>query len=233
MVAKADVWYGNLSVSPQKLAEFKNILSSDELARSDRFKFPVHRDRYIAARGSLRCLLANYLGIAAKDIRFNYGAHGKPEIADTQLWFNLSHSEDMAIYCFSASCLVGVDLEYLGKEVNCDHISQRFFSQQEAELIYSLPEAQKKQTFFQLWTAKEAYLKAIGKGLCGGLDKIEVAINSLRKSKIIAIHNNDKTDHNWYLHCFQPQINYIATVATQKQPQKLSIQKFEPNSFLF
>lgn len=240
-MTQVDVWHGSLVVSSEKLAELKNILSSDELARSDRFKFAIHRDRYIVARAYLRCFLADYTGIPAPEICFTYSDRGKPAIANlaftssrtssASLHFNLSHSEDLAIYCFATSYLVGVDLEYLLKKIDCDRIAERFFSQQEAKLIQNLPEKQKKQTFFQLWTAKEAYLKATGEGLVGGLDNVEIAIDSLGKSKIITINKQKNTNHNWYLHCFQPQVNFLATVATQKQPENLSIQELEPDTF--
>lgn len=210
--SEVHVWQGSLNVSTAQLTKFKSILSSDELARSDRFKFEIHRHRYIVSRGYLRLLLADLLGVAAKEICFGYGSRGKPEV--TGIWFNLSHAEDRVVYCFSPHYLVGIDLEYLLKEVDCDRLSSRFFTPSEARLIQSMEGKEKQKAFFQLWTAKEAYLKATGEGLVGGLDKVEIGIDK-GESQIKAIANNKIAAQSWQLNCFEIEKDFIATVAVR------------------
>lgn len=216
------IWCANLNLPPADVARLTDLLSVDEIARANKFRFPRHKRRFIVARGILRQLLGNYLDINPKNIEFNYGDCGKPEIAGLNkvnpLQFNISHSQECALFGFSLDSLIGVDLEYLREMPDAVKIAQRFFSARESDLIDNLDQEQQSQTFFQLWTAKEAYLKAIGKGLSGSLASVEISFDSVSNQTLLsAIDGNTAAVKNWSIYSCLPESNYIGAIAVNLQ----------------
>ncbi|HEU5432554.1 MAG TPA: 4'-phosphopantetheinyl transferase superfamily protein [Thermomicrobiales bacterium] len=160
------VWRASLSAPSPALAA---PLAADERARADRFRFPVDRDRFIAARGILRALLARYLDRDPADLRFTYGPHGKPALAAPAatggLEFNLSHADDVALVVVARGREVGVDIERVRPLPDLDAVAAVMFSPAERDLLAAAPPDRRPDLFFKLWTHKEAYLKALGSGL--------------------------------------------------------------------
>jgi 4'-phosphopantetheinyl transferase len=169
------VWCIDLNQDIDRISVLSQSLSESERQRAAKFIFPIHRDRWIVARGYLRHILSQYLNITPEQIVFNYGAQGKPEIARSQLQFNLSHSHDRAVYGISGACSIGIDIEYI-RELPYLQLVDRFFSPTESTIFHSLPASEHQAAFFHAWTQKEAYLKADGTGLTTPLNRIEVSI---------------------------------------------------------
>jgi len=163
------LWRVNLAIAPDDLAHLSTLLSDEEAQRAQRFRFDRDRHRFIAARGTLRQLLSHYLQSSATQIQFAYGAHGKPEVAypKTDLTFNLAHSQNTMVCAVTQQHRVGVDLEFLRETSDILDLARRFFQPAEFAAISQLDETEQQQTFFRLWTAKEAVLKALGSGLAG------------------------------------------------------------------
>lgn len=168
------VWLPDLSTQE---AELTQILSPDELARAARFRFPIHKQRFIIARGVLRQLLSLYMKKPAAEIKFSYGSKGKPFLLENieRLQFNVSHSHDIALYAFTVEHDIGVDIEKIEKEYK-DAVAKRFFSEREYADLNQLPVEQRQNAFYQLWAAKEALIKALGEGLYIGLDEFSISI---------------------------------------------------------
>ncbi|VEP18946.1 4'-phosphopantetheinyl transferase HetI [Hyella patelloides LEGE 07179] len=223
------LWRANLKIPTKQITELNNILSLDEKERAERFRFPQHRNRFVAARGFLRQIISGYLNIASQEIVFSYGGRGKPKLANSNLQFNISHSQDIALYAFTNHQLIGIDVEYLRSNVECHKIAQRFFTSAESQLITSLSKEKQTQTFFHLWTVKEAYLKAIGEGLVGGLETVEIDVNQTSKLKILAISGEQAKADNWLFSSFIPHNDFIATVAINTQEQALKSKNFALN----
>ena len=171
------LWLADLDQPPKPLAEVAATLTVDERERAARFRFPEHRDRFIAGRGLLRALLGAYLNQPAAVLRFEQGAHGKPALAgvdtETGLHFNLSHSGGRALYGV-ARREVGVDLECLDRNVNPAAILERVCTPREWAAFQALPVEQRQSAFFACWTRKEAIVKALGGGLASGLRTLDV-----------------------------------------------------------
>lgn len=222
------LWRANLQISSQQIKELTNSLSADEKTRAERFRFAQHRNRFIAARGFLRQILSSYLEIASQEIIFNYSDRGKPNLFNNQLQFNISHSQDLALYGLINNYLIGIDVEYLRNDLKCDQIATRFFSDRESQLIKSFNKEQQTQSFFHLWTAKEAYLKATGEGLIGGLDTVEIEIKSTSEVKLLA-SGDGKTLDDWFLYSFIPHQNFIANLAINTKNPSLKIKSFVLN----
>lgn len=223
------LWRVNLDISSEKIAELSNNLSLDEIARANHFKFEEHKNHFIAARGFLRQIISNYLQILSNEIVFNYSDRGKPSIQNDNLQFNISHSQDLALYAFCHNHLIGVDLEYLRDDVEYDKIAQRFFTPAESEFISKLSLAKQKQTFFHFWTIKEAYLKATGEGLGGGLETVEIDCNADLEVQVKAIFKSGLQNNDWFFSSFIPQNDFIATVAINTDETELKIKYFALN----
>ena len=176
---QAHVWQTGLSYLSAN-HELQALLSADELERAGRFVFERDRWSYIAARARLRLLLGAYLSCEPASIRFCYNQWGKPALADgfdEQLYFNLAHSHDRAVYVFTRQVSPGIDLEYERPFPEHQNFSRMFFSERENNLLASLSEVDRLAAFYKLWTCKEAYLKAVGAGLAGELKDVEVELN--------------------------------------------------------
>ncbi len=221
------VWRAKLDLSADEITELTKILAKDEQVKANRFRFPKHQRRYIAARGILRKLIGYYLNINSDSIQFEYNSRGKPKIADflnkINLQFNVSHSEELALYGITCDRRIGIDIEYLRDMDDAAKIAQRFFSPTESALIAGLHGDEQKRVFFQLWTAKEAYLKAIGVGLAGGLDKVEIVLDK-KSITLLSVGETSEYAANWSLNHFTPETNYVATVATETKQKPQQIQ---------
>ena len=210
------VWRANLSLSTSEIEELTTLLSTDEIARANKFRFLKHKSRFIAARGILRQLLANYLDLNPQNITLEYSDRGKPHLAkDLSLQFNISHSQEYALYGFTLNHLIGVDIEYQRTMLDALKIAQRFFSAREHKMLEEVSIEQQPKLFFQLWTAKEAYLKATGTGLSACLDSVEIALNQ-SKSPYLSTLKKDII-MNWSLYFCTPATDYSAAIAINAQ----------------
>lgn len=248
--SEVHLWQASLDGRPADI--FESFLSADELARANRFHFAEDRTHFVVARGVLRNLLAAYLGINCAELRFSYGAKGKPFLVldgQTQINFNLSHSHGRAAFAFTRGREVGVDLEYVKEDFEAESIATRFFSRAEVLALRSVPGELRNQAFFNCWTRKEAYIKARGEGLSMPLDEFDV---SLRPGEAAALLNNYREErevtrwsmraiptpaeyvgalvvegHDWQLKSFsleKPNVPKLsANVAALKRPQQRSL----------
>jgi 4'-phosphopantetheinyl transferase len=144
------------------------------------------------------------LNIRPDQIGFRYQELGKPELADySHLQFNLSHSGSIALYAITLEHPIGVDIERLRA---CDELAlaQRFFEPSEFQALLELKPEYRQNAFFEIWSKKEAFIKALGQGLAY-LDQFSVIKNSTLKE--------------WHLESFDYQHDYKAAFAT-KQPVK-------------
>lgn len=203
------IWRIELDRPEAQLEILASNLSSDELARANRFHFPEHRQHFIAGRGILRNILGYYLGVEPQQVKFDYQERGKPILADTcaksGLSFNLSHSAGLALCAVNYIRQIGVDLEYIRPMSDVEALAQRFFLPREYQMMRSLPVEQKQKVFFRYWTCKEAYLKATGDGIAQ-LEQIEIALTPTEPAQL-------QTSKNWSLLELVPDDNYVAAVA--------------------
>jgi len=213
------IWATTLDVPPATLEIFSATLSPDELERANRFKSGKLRDRFIAGRGALRAILAPYLGQSAAALRFTYSDHGKPtlaeEFAGANLHLNLAHTGDLALIAVTNVGDVGVDIESIRPIKNVDDLVARFFSARENELFQQVPAAEKPAAFFNLWTRKEALLKATGEGLTGSLSLMEVSFLPGEPARLLAISGNRQMGTRWILRELSPAPGFTGAVAVE------------------
>jgi len=195
-----------------------DVLSTDECERAVRYRFEKDRAHFIAARGSLRVILALYAQCKPEDLAFFNGEHGKPALAarwnETGVMFNVSHSVGLALVAVCRSRDVGVDVEHQGRDVkNMLQLARRFFSEREYEQISALPEAQQRAVFLRCWTRKEAFVKALGTGLTFSLKDFDVSLGD--DARLERIKGGDPG--MWTLQSIDPGEGYVGAVSVNAQ----------------
>lgn len=145
-------------------------LTETERYRLNRLQLARHRQQFLLSRFMLRSVLSSYEpDIAPRDWRFVQNSHGKPAldpaVHDTGMFFNLSHSRGRLALAIARHPLLGVDIECSERERRVSRIASRYFSARETGELLSLSGPARLARFYDLWTLKEAYIKACGLGL--------------------------------------------------------------------
>jgi 4'-phosphopantetheinyl transferase len=208
------VWRADLKRDSEELAKFSKSLSTQEKLRASKFVAEKSKNNFIAARGILRHLLAKYLQAQPQDLIFQQNQHGKLYINSSPLQFNISHSRDLALFIFSRHNPVGVDVEYIRENFEFTNIAKRFFSKKELSDLLALPTDQQLSAFFNCWSRKEAFIKAIGKGIFQPLDEFSVEISNRKEGRLDLEFTDTKFDTgNWKLEALDPEGGYAGAFA--------------------
>src|SRR6266566_3639927 len=214
-----DVVVTCLAAAPQAVRASAALLSDAERHRARRFAFGRDARRFIVARARLRELLAARLGVEADSIEFEYGAHGKPVLsrpfAGSDLHFNVSHCDDVAAYAFSCGHTIGIDLEAVRVISDADDIAARYFSRRENTTYRTLNPRDRPLGFFNCWTRKEAFVKALGDGLSLPLDRFEVSLAPGEPARILRVGHTPGDDCGWRLASFSPAPGFVAAVVAE------------------
>jgi 4'-phosphopantetheinyl transferase len=177
---EAHLWIHDLTSTPATIAEKKSLLSQEEIARANRFLHPRDHDRYIISHARTREILAQYLAVPPEAVSYEFEKFGKPRlparINPANLQFNLSHSGSWMALAVVLNARIGVDIEVLQPESASLDVAARFFTPRENQELRSLSGQAQVQAFFNCWTRKEAYLKAIGFGLTASPENCEVSL---------------------------------------------------------
>lgn len=193
-----DIHLGKLPTDEAKLQQFGSWLDTGELSRAAAFKNPLLRRRFIAVRGALRSTLADYLQADPASLRFTGNAHGKPALLDQPLFFNISHTGDHLAIAVADQPRIGVDIEQIRARSGLADIAQRCFSTQEFSHWQSLPENLRLTLFYRLWTKKEAFVKAVGRGLALGLEHCALEMPDAQSFASLPAAYGTATD--WQVH---------------------------------
>jgi 4'-phosphopantetheinyl transferase len=219
--ADVHVWRASLAQPAWRVRQLAHTLSSDERARAERFHFERDRHHFIVGRGLLRVILSRYLGSEPQHLAFCYGAHGKPALvppsAEETLRFNLSHAHGLVLYGVARTREIGLDLERIRPIPEAEQIAERFFSAQEHAILRALPASQKAEAFFNGWTRKEAYIKALGDGLTKPLDQFDVSLVPGEPARLLRVEGDAQEVARWGLQSFVPAGGYVAALAVEGQ----------------
>jgi 4'-phosphopantetheinyl transferase len=196
----------------QPVPRAETLLSADELDKAGRYKFAVHRERFIHGRALLRLMLAHYTGEAPEKLRLNYGPAGKPAIAHGPS-FNVAHSGAVALFAFAQDGQLGVDVERIHSLPEMAGVAKIFFSNSEYESWKSLPAEEQELAFFQCWTRKEAFVKAIGDGISELLKDFVVAFEPGTECALLELNGKYGAKSAWKLQSFEPAIGYLGALA--------------------
>jgi 4'-phosphopantetheinyl transferase len=219
------VWSVPIDIGGDEMPRLMALLSSAEQERARRYVFESVQRRFVAARAALRLLVGRYLDLPAVMVSFAYGPSGKPHLIGpyaTQLHFNLSHSHRLAQFAFCADEELGIDLEWLHEIRSADQIVRRMFGPEEVEDWFSLPAEQRRRGFFDCWTRKEAFVKALGRGLEVPLDTFRVAF---RPGERPAVRwRKDRQREQWSMFDVSPADDYAAALAIRGRDWRVRLQ---------
>lgn len=184
------IWQIQLSEFLEQKDTLKKLLNSSELARANRFKFAIHHNRFTIARAMLRKILSLYIGMTSEEIEFGYEARGKPYLNKNthNIQFNLSHSDDWAVYAITKEAKVGIDIEKMQNDYK-ESVAKRFFSEQENNELLQLPFPKQVQAFYRIWVKKEAVIKLLGGDLYSVSSAFTVGWSKQRE--VISIQNSE------------------------------------------
>jgi 4'-phosphopantetheinyl transferase len=229
------VWVSCLDVDPTSRMALAASLSKEERIRAKKFRFRRHQNRFIARRGLLRAIVSQYLHIESDELVFEYNRYGKPEVAHqfnrSGIHFNLSHSDDMALFAVTFVGPVGIDIERIRPIKYKEEFLNRFSSPRERELFQNLDSRKKQRAFFYLWTRKEAFLKAIGVGITQLLSQVEVSFQSKEPVRFITISGDKKKILRWSIHNLFATKDFIAALAIKAKKVRIRYWKVGSNLF--
>ena len=213
------IWRAGLDLPGKNIEKLRETLASDERIRADHFRFERDRSRFIAARGILRLIISRYLSVEPGAIRFIYAKEGKPKLqkalGKTGIQFNLSHSEGLALYVFAWNREVGIDIEYMREISQIEQIVEQFFSVRERVLFGALPLREKKETFFNWWTRKEAFIKAVGEGLSYPLWEFDAALAEEKSLDSSTILGGAQEGPGWSMWDVRPADGFTGAVVVK------------------
>jgi len=213
------VWRASLELPASRVQSLKHTLAADELSRAERFHFQKDRKHFIVARGLFRAILSRYFDMEPGQLRFRYSPYGKPALATTPgqdtLSFNVSHSHGLALYAITRGREIGVDLERISADLDCEQIAARFFSPRENAVLRALPTELKSKAYFNCWTRKEAYIKARGGGLSLPLDQFDVSLAPGEPAMLLNTSGDRQEATRWSLRALTPGPGYVAALAVE------------------
>ena len=228
------VWRVKLDQLPAALNDLAACLSAEERRRAERFVRQADRQRFTASHAALRMILGRYFDVPPEAVEIAIRAGGKPELASQRhsltLRFNLSHSKDMALVALMQDGEVGVDVEYMRPMHDAEGIIMRYFSPGEQSTWHAQPEQERMAAFFRCWTRKEAYLKARGVGLSGGLDRFEVSLAPGEPARLVRDHDRPEAEVQWQLFDVSPGEGYMAACAAERGIKTVTVFDWLGNS---
>jgi 4'-phosphopantetheinyl transferase len=222
------VWRADLGLEAAHLRRLERNLSADEKERASRFRFARDRDRFAGARGLLREILAPYLDVSPGQLRFGYGAHGKPFLAGEEhsdLRFNVSHSFDAMLLAIARLREVGVDVEGVSNNIGLtiDEIGDTVLSEPEKQAVARSDGEDKRTNFLRFWTLKEALIKADGRGVSLPLERIDVSAPEGRVAVVNEATGEWRRCPRWTLRTLTPFPGYVAALAAEGQDWRLAL----------
>ncbi|MDQ0191716.1 4'-phosphopantetheinyl transferase family protein [Paenibacillus wynnii] len=192
-------------------------LSKEKQERLKKFKRQQDIVRSLVADLLARTMCAEALSCSMEDVEFEYNEFGKPLVSgDTPCYFNVSHSGDWVV-CAVDSDAIGIDIEQKS-DIDLE-IARRFFTSQEYRYIFGGDPITRKDRFYEIWTFKESYIKAVGKGLSIPLQSFEVQIEKQEygESLLARIDRNSSSDNVWFLKQFNMNADYKVAICAKER----------------
>jgi len=219
------LWRAPLDVAQSRAVVLQAILNAEELARANRFRFDRPRCDFIIARSVLRIILSRYLDVDPRHVEFQYGAHGKPELAAPQqkwLHFSLAHSGGWVLYGMACRRPIGIDLEEMCPVASLDKLVEQFFAPAEYTVFAELPLQQKLASFYSAWTRKEAYVKARGLGMSLPLNQFAVTVGPETAPALMTDEKGPVSEGLWSFLDVEVSPGYAAALAVRSSVEYVS-----------
>ena len=207
------LWRADLDCNAHALPALQRTLDSHELARARGFHRELDRRRYVFAHGTVRTILARYLGMPPKRLMFRAGQWGKPDLADGGMRFSLSHSNELVLCAVSPDHEVGVDVEQVRPGVEDDLVA--YLPAGARRRLAAMPPAARRSLLLMGWTRLEAWVKSRGTGLEAGLARFDTFVE-LGRARLGSRQRSVRGGSGW-VQDLAPRSGYIGAVATRRQ----------------
>jgi 4'-phosphopantetheinyl transferase len=216
------LWTFELDGSSDRRLAAETLLDFMEAGRARRFVRRVDHDHFCVAHGVTRMILSGYVGVRPADLRYRFGAAGKPALVGfPDLEFNLSHSGAWGLLAVTRVGPIGVDIECVRDMPDLMEIARGNFAPKEVATLEALPEDQRLDAFFAGWTRKEAFVKTIGHGLPFGLDGFEVEFRPDVPARLLQVGGSSDAARPYLLHALRPAPGAWAAVSVEGRATRL------------
>lgn len=233
-----DVWYiFNESISDEALLrEYRTLLNPEEIIQLERMRFPNRQQQFLVTRVAIRCILSFYFSsVSPSSWTFTRNQYGKPKIDCKEIpdnfSFNISHTDKLVSIAVSFADVLGIDIEYVNRRTDVLGIANSFFSTSEAASLRQLDPTLQRDRFFDLWTLKEALIKAIGHGLSIPLNQFNYSFSNSGK---INLDFDDQWVYpraDWHFWQILPSKSHKTAIAVNSEAPdtyKLSMREYVP-----
>lgn len=222
---EAHIWLIALIQKEECLEFLADLLNENEKAKAAGFRFEIDKRSYAAAHGAMREILGFYLECYPQKIKFGQNCYGKPFLSEnkTTIRFNLSHSHEWALLAVTKGKRIGVDIERIRAEIIEENLAEQIFSAVENEILWSLPKEFQVKAFFDCWTRKEAFIKAVGHGLSYPLKEFSVSLAPDQTPKLLSVKNFGDKAENWQIEELNVAANYAAAVVIESKHTNLKL----------
>lgn len=225
------LWIVRLNEWKSHLFELKALLSSEEIERSLRLKVKDKQEQFICSRAISRIILGSYLDKNPANLQIHSTPDGKPYLEKSEIRFNLSHSGDILLCGLSYKSEIGIDIQQIYAITNLETIIKNYFSENERKYLDSQPVDQLNNHFFAIWTAKEAYLKAIGKGFQKSPTKISTLPDESLQNFLLDHPHSDQKSQEWTISSIEVYQGYKAAIAVNGKIEGIKIIPFDPEAY--
>jgi 4'-phosphopantetheinyl transferase len=222
--SEIQVWKFNLASPSIGEVRPQIFLSAEERGQAARFHFAPDQRRFVVRRAVLRRLLAVCLEIKPEAVRISFSSPGKPAVAGQEssngLRFSCSHSADLGLVAIARGIEIGVDLEQHRPLPAAEDLARTFFSNSEIRELAALPPSLKTTGFFNGWTRKEAFVKAIGLGLSFPLNRFSVTLTPGQPAALLDVAEDSEAVKKWTLAALDVSPDYSAALVFEgKNPR--------------
>lgn len=222
------LWLLDLSITASDEQQLLQCLNSDERQYANLFHSEQDGNRFRICRGMVKHILGRYLALPPNEVHLSYTPHGKPFQEHTTLQFNLSHTQNIAVLAVTAESTIGVDVEHIRDFPELEAVAWEFLSDEAFATVVTLPTEQRLEAFYNVWTGKEAYAKAIGYGLRYSIRQVHIPIIPARTPLILPVADKlSDALSTWQVFTFRPLTGYAASVATDANISRITIRSFE------
>jgi 4'-phosphopantetheinyl transferase len=220
------------SLDARAISATLDWLSPEERARYARFVFARDRRDFAVAHALVRRALSAQVQRPPREWRFVSGSRGKPLLdgdvaARTQLSFNLAHTDGLVACAITRDADVGIDVETIDRDADAVQLARHYFSPVEIAEIERCAEEDRQTRFIEIWTLKEAYVKAVGDGLSYALDTFGFVFEG---SALLHFRSTDPVESaSWRFALLAPSDRHRMAVAVRNRSRsaRLHVARFE------
>ncbi len=210
------LWHCDIVGDEAYFSAFWNILDHAEQQHADSISQQKIRLNYVEIHARLRLLLAEVVSAKPAQLRILKAEHGKPYLPDyPELVFNLSHTANKLAVAYGYHHDIGVDIETCKPRKNLAALVEKCFAEEEQHYWQHLPEPEQIHAFYRFWVRKEAFVKAVGRGIALGLERC--VINPQNDNSFLRIPEGYGKADEWFIQAFQPNEKICGALVTKRK----------------